>query len=97
MKSYIIERNIPEAGKLNPQQLKNISITSCNVLQEMGPVIRWIQSYVAGDKIYCIYEAENEALIREHAQKGGFPADRITEIASVISPATAKEELEMAN
>ncbi len=89
MKTYLIERQIPGAGKLTPEQLKAISKTSCTVLKEMGPRIQWIQSYVTGDKIYCIYKAENEELIREHAKKGGFPANAIIEISSVISPATA--------
>jgi len=89
MKTYLIERDIPNAGKLTPEQLKSISQTSCNVLKEMGPKIQWIQSYVTGDKIYCVYKAENEELIREHAKKGGFPANAIIEISSVISPATA--------
>jgi len=89
MKTYFIERDIPNAGKLTPEQLKAISQTSCSVLKEMGPKIQWIQSYVTGDKIYCVYKAENEELIREHAKKGGFPANAIIEISSVISPATA--------
>jgi len=89
MKTYLIERDIPNAGKLTPEQLKAISQTSCNVLKEMGPTIQWIQSYVTGDKIYCVYKAESEELIREHAKKGGFPANFIMEISSVISPATA--------
>jgi len=90
MKTYLIEREIPNAGKLTPEQLKAISQTSCNVLKEMGPRIQWIQSYVTGNKIYCVYKAENEELIKEHAKKGGFPANAIIEITSVISPATAK-------
>jgi len=89
MKTYLIEREIPGAGKLTADQLKGISQTSCNVLKEMGPRIQWIHSYVTGNKIYCIYKAENEELIREHAKKGGFPANSIIEISSVISPATA--------
>jgi hypothetical protein len=89
MKTYLIERDIPNAGKLTPEQLKAISQTSCKVLQEMGPEIQWVQSYVTGDKIYCVYKAENEELIREHAKKGGFPANYIMEISSMISPATA--------
>jgi hypothetical protein len=89
MKTYLIEREIPGAGKLTADQLKAISKTSCTVLKEMGPQIQWIQSYVTGDKIYCIYKAENEELIREHAKKGGFPANAITEVSSEISPATA--------
>jgi len=91
MKTYLIERDIPEAGKLTPEQLKAISQKSCSVLTEMGPKIQWVQSYVTGDKIFCVYKAENEDLIREHAKKGGFPANTITEISSVISPATAKQ------
>ena len=89
MKTYLIERDIPDAGKLTPEQLKSISQTSCKVLKEMGPEIQWVQSYVTGDKIYCVYKAESEELIREHAKKGGFPANYIMEISSVISPATA--------
>ena len=89
MKSYLIERDIPGAGKLTPEQLKSISQKSCSVLKEMGPQIQWVQSYVTGDKIFCVYRAESEELIREHAKKGGFPANKITEIETVISPATA--------
>jgi Protein of unknown function (DUF4242) len=90
MKTYLIEREIPGAGKLTPEQLKGISQKSCSVLTEMGPEIQWLQSYVTGDKIYCIYKAQNEDQIREHAKKGGFPANNIVEISTVISPATAK-------
>jgi len=90
MKTYLIEREIPGAGKLTAEQLKGISQTSCGVLKEMGPQIEWIQSYVTGNKIYCIYKAENEELIREHAKKGGFPANTIVEVPNIISPATAK-------
>ncbi len=89
MKTYLIERDIPGAGKLTPEQLKAISQKSCGVLKQMGPQIEWIQSYVTGDKIFCVYKAENEDLIREHAKKGGFPANKITEVNSGISPATA--------
>jgi hypothetical protein len=89
MKTYLIEREIPGAGKLTADQLKAISQTSCTVLKEMGPQIQWIHSYVTGNKIYCIYKAESAELIKEHAKKGGFPANSIIEIASVISPATA--------
>jgi hypothetical protein len=89
MKTYLIEREIPGAGQLTPEQLKSISQTSCTVLKEMGPRIQWIHSYVTGNKIYCIYKAENAELIREHAKKGGFPANSIIEISSIISPATA--------
>ena len=90
MKTYLIERDIPDAGKLTPEQLKSISQKSCSVLKEMGPQIQWIQSYVTGDKIFCIYKAENEELVREHAKKGGFPANKITEVSTEISPATAE-------
>jgi hypothetical protein len=89
MKTYLIEREIPGAGKLTAEELKGISQASCTVLKEMGPKIQWVHSYVTGNKIYCIYKAENEEQIREHAKKGGFPANAIIEIASVISPATA--------
>lgn len=90
MNTYLIEREIPDAGKFTPEQLKSISQKSCSVLKEMGPDIEWIQSYVTGNKIYCIYKAESEELIREHAKKGGFPANVITKIGTVISPATAQ-------
>jgi hypothetical protein len=89
MKTYVIEREIPGAGKLTAEQLKGISQTSCSVLKEMGPQIEWIHSYVSGDKIFCIYKAKNIELIKEHAKKGGFPANTITEVATIISPATA--------
>ena len=91
MKTYLIERDIPGAGKFTPDELKAISQKSCSVLKQMGPEIQWVQSYVTGDKIYCVYKAKNEELIKEHAQKGGFPANYIMEIGSVISPATAGE------
>lgn len=90
MKTYLIERDIPGAGKFTSEQLKAISQKSCGVLKEMGPEIEWIQSYVTGDKIFCVYKAENEELIREHAKKGGFPANKITEVVTGISPATAE-------
>ncbi len=89
MKTYVIERIIPGAGDLTSEQLKGISQTSCTVLKEMGPKIEWQQSYVTGDKVYCVYKAENKELIEEHAQKGGFPANSISEVATIISPATA--------
>ncbi len=88
MKTYLIEREIPDAGKLTAEQLKGISQKSNSVLKEMGPDIQWIQSYVTGNKIYCVYKAENAELIKEHAKKGGFPANSVVEISSVISPAT---------
>ena len=89
-KTYLIEREIPDAGKFSPETLKTISQKSCSVLEEMGPQIQWLQSYVTADKIYCIYKAESEGLIREHAEKGGFPANKILEIPSIISPSTAE-------
>lgn len=91
MKTYLIERDIPDAGKFTSEQLKVISQKSCNVLKEMGPDIQWIQSYITGNKIYCVYKAKNEELIKEHAAKGGFPANSIMEIGSIISPATAEQ------
>ena len=90
MKTYVIERIIPGAGDLTAEQLKGISQTSCSVLKEMGPKIEWQHSYVTGDKVYCVYKAENKELIEEHAKKGGFPANSISEVATVISPETAK-------
>jgi hypothetical protein len=90
MKTYVIERDIPGAGQFSPEKLKAISQTSCTVLAEMGPQIQWIHSYVTEDKIFCVYKAENIELIKEHAKKGGFPANAIYEVSSVISPATAK-------
>jgi Protein of unknown function (DUF4242) len=89
MKTYVIERNIPGAGQFTPEKLKGISATSCTVLKELGPGIQWLQSYVTGDKIFCVYKAENMELIKEHAKRGGFPVDAIYEVSSVISPATA--------
>ncbi len=90
MPKFLIEREIPGAGNLSGQELQAISQTSCGVLQKMGPQIQWIQSYVTGDKIYCVYIAPNEEMIREHASQGGFPANRISEIKSVIDPTTAE-------
>lgn len=87
---FVIERQIPGAGKLTAEQLKGISQTSCGVLQEMGPEIKWLHSYVTGDKIYCVYVAASEAMVREHARKGGFPANAVSEVATIINPATAK-------
>lgn len=91
MKTYLIERDIPGASTLTPADLKGISQKSCSVLKEMGPKIQWQHSYVAGNKVFCVYKAENPELLREHAQKGGFPITSITEIANVISPATANQ------
>lgn len=90
MPKFVIEREIPGAGNLSPQELQAISQTSCGVLQQMGSRIQWLHSYVTGDKIYCLYIAPNEEMIREHAQQGGFPANRISQIKSVIDPTTAE-------
>jgi len=89
MPKYVIEREIPGAGKLSAQELKAISQKSCGVLQQLGPQIQWVQSYVTGDKVYCVYIAPNEGMVREHAEKGGFPANRISEVKSIIDPTTA--------
>jgi len=90
MPKYVIERELPGAGKLNPAQLKAISQTSCGVLQTLGPQIQWVQSYVTDDKIYCIYIAPNVEIIREHAKRGQFPANRISEVKNVIDPTTSE-------
>lgn len=90
MPQYVIERQIPGAGQLSPEELKAISQNSCAVLEGMGPQIQWHQSYVTGDKVYCVYTAPDEATIREHARQGGFPADSISVVSSVIDPATAE-------
>jgi len=87
---YVIERDIPGAGKLSAAELKAISQKSCGVLSNMGPHIQWLQSYVTGDKIYCVYIAPNEKAIREHAQQGGFPANRVSQVTTVIDPTTAE-------
>ncbi len=90
MPKYLIERDIPEAGKLSEQELRAISQKSCSVLNRLGPQIQWVQSYVTDDKVYCVYIAPNEDMIRQHAQEGGFPANRISEIKTVIDPTTAE-------
>ena len=89
MKTYVIERDIPGAGQFTPAKLHDISKTSCTVLKEMGPSIQWVHSYVTGDKIFCIYKAENIELVKEHAKRGGFPANAIYEVSNIISPETA--------
>ena len=91
MKTYVIEREVPGVGSSTPEQLKNLSQTSCNVLTEMGPSIKWLQSYVTGNKIYCVYQAENEELVRKHASLGGFPCNSVSEVVTMISPETAKQ------
>ncbi len=90
MPKYLIEREIPGAGELSEDQLQAISQTSCGVLQQMGPEIQWVQSYVTDDKITCIYIAPNEELVREHASRGGFPANRVSRVSTVIDPTTAE-------
>ena len=90
MPKYVIEREIPEAGKLSAEQLQAISQKSCGVLENLGPKIQWVQSYVTDDKIYCVYIAPNEEMVREHAKQGGFPANRVSEVKEVIDPTTAE-------
>lgn len=90
MPKYVIERDIPGAGKLSAAELKAISQKSCGVLSEMGPQIQWLQSYVTGDKVYCVYIAPNEKAVREHAERGGFPANRVSAVTAVIDPTTAE-------
>lgn len=90
MPKYVIEREIPGAGKLTPEQLKGISQTSCGVLSKMGPQIQWVHSYVTDNKIYCVYNAPNEDMVREHAKQGGFPANSVSRVATIIDPTTAE-------
>jgi predicted Rdx family selenoprotein len=87
---YVIERHIPGAGKLSPTELKNISQQSCTVLDRLGPKIQWVQSYVTDDTIYCVYIAPSEKLIREHAKQGGFPANRVARVRTIIDPTTSE-------
>jgi hypothetical protein len=90
MPKFVIEREIPGAGDLTADQLKGISQTSCGVLNKMGPDIQWVESFVTGDKIYCVYIAPNEEMILEHANKGGFPANKISKVVNIINPVTAE-------
>ena len=90
MPKYVIEREVLGAGQLNAEQMQAISQTSCGVLRKLGPEIQWVQSFVTGDKIYCIYIAPNEEIVREHARQGGFPANKVSEIKAVIDPTTAE-------
>jgi hypothetical protein len=90
MPKYVIEREIPGAGKMSAAELKAISQTSCGVLSKMGPQIQWIHSYVTTDKIYCIYHAPNEEMVREHARQGGFPANSVSRVSAIIDPATSE-------
>ncbi|MDA0378474.1 MAG: DUF4242 domain-containing protein [Bacteroidetes bacterium] len=90
MPKYVIEREIPGAGELTAEQLQAISQTSCSVLQELGPTINWLHSYVTDNKIYCVYIAPNEEMVREHAKKGGFPATSVTRVRTMIDPTTSE-------
>ncbi len=90
MPKYVIERELPGAGSLSAEELRGISQTSCNVLNSMGPQIQWVQSQVTDHKIYCTYIAPNEEMVRQHAEQGGFPANKISEVRSVIDPTTAE-------
>ena len=90
MPKYVIEREIPDAGKLSAEQLQAISQKSCGVLQELGPSVQWVHSYVTDDKIYCVYIAPDENTVREHAKRGGFPANRVSQVRTMIDPTTAE-------
>lgn len=90
MPKYVIEREIPGAGKLTSEELQGISQKSCGVLNELGPQIQWVQSYVTDDKVYCVYIAPNESMVREHAEKGGFPANSVSEVRAIIDPTTSE-------
>jgi uncharacterized protein DUF4242 len=92
MPKYVIEREIPGAGALSAAELQGISQKSCGVLTNMGPQIQWVQSYVTGDKIYCVYIAPNADMVREHARQGGFPANSVSEVKTIIDPTTAEQE-----
>ena len=90
MPKYVIEREIPGAGNIPADQLKAISQTSCGVLKNLGPQIQWVHSYVTDNKIYCVYNAPNEEMVREHAKQGGFPANAVSEVKAIIDPVTAE-------
>jgi hypothetical protein len=90
MPKYVIEREIPGCGAWSPEQLKGVVQASCGVLSEMGPRIQWLQSYVTGDTIYCVYIAPDAETVREHAEKGGFPANRVAQVGTIIDPTTAE-------
>jgi len=90
MPKYVIERNLPGAGKLKPEELQAISQKSCGVIRNIGPQIQWVESFVTADKIYCIYMAPDEVTVRQHAQQGGFPANHVAEVKSRIDPTTAE-------
>ena len=90
MPKFVIERELPGAGRLSPQELQGISQKSCAVLEELGPTVQWVHSYVTDDKIYCVYIAPSEDLVRRHAQQGGFPATKVSQVRSVIDPTTGE-------
>lgn len=90
MPKYVIERDIPGAGSLSAEQLQGISQKSCGVLNELGPSVQWVESFVTADKIYCVYIAPNEDAVREHARRGGFPANRVSEVTTIIDPTTSE-------
>ena len=90
MPKFVIERDIPGAGKLSPAELKSVSQKSCAVLSSLGPSVQWLHSYVTDDRIYCVYHAPDESMIRRHAELGGFPANRIARVVEIIDPATAE-------
>jgi len=90
MPKYVIEREIPNAGSLTQEQVLAISQKSCSVLKNLGPQIQWLESYLTDDKIYCVYIAPNEAMVREHAKQGGFPANRVSEVKRIIDPTSAE-------
>ncbi len=90
MPKFVIEREVPGAGNLSPEELKGLSQASCAVLGEMGPKIQWVESFVTADKLYCVYVATDEAMVREHAKRGGFPANRVSAVAAMIGPTTAE-------
>lgn len=93
MPRYVIEREVPGAGRLSSRDLKEMAVTSCDVLRNMGPEIQWIHSYVTDDKVYCVYIAPNEEMIREHARQSGFPANSVSEVSSIIDPVTAEQNV----
>ena len=90
MPKFVIERAIPQIGESKPAVLQAISQKSCSVLQDLGPSVQWVHSYVTGDKIYCVYNAANEELVREHARRGGFPANSVSQVMAIIDPVTAE-------
>jgi hypothetical protein len=92
MPKYVIERMVPGASKMTPAELKTLSMRSCNVLNQLGPQIQWVESYVTDNKIYCVYIAPNEELVKEHARLGGFPANLVSQVKTIIDPTTSEDE-----